>query len=380
MRRAKLLPIIVVCSIVVPCFAINGDFNLRIQKILPPGASAQVTQTGKRAVVLVGNYQLPDRAMRIDAVLMARSIIAAEPSVNCVAVRYDRAGGYTQVLVSAREIISFGAGTMNKDQLFGALQVVSIGAGDSALATSAKYTEVAEASLNKNELDEAQQLFMFALDEARKANVVDARLMNDIIKLSGDMHTKGDFSPAEELLKAAIPVMESHPDVAGGLLPGAYARLADIYIEQKKASDAQQILTRVIDGMNATRDSIEYATAIDKLAGCYKSQDQLAKAVDLYKESLSIKEKLKGETDVTAAGSLEDIADCYAGQSNYAEAIALYKRAHSIFDEAVVSKNKGKRIGYDTYNYNTRRLEDKLSSAQSHMSEANKYSGSRPLR
>ncbi len=119
------------------CLAFDSGEALKAQilkdKIFTPSTLLTVQMGSNQAVLRVGNYQpATEEVMRIDSVLAAKRVIDAYPQIACVVVRYAWSPDkYTDLFVTSKQIISFGAGTMDKAALLAGLTCIKLSTGDS---------------------------------------------------------------------------------------------------------------------------------------------------------------------------------------------------------------------------------------------------------
>src|SRR5437764_268194 len=69
-------------------------------------------------------------------------------------------------------------------------------------------------------------------------------------------------------------------------------------------------------------DHVNYALALDSIAGVYERQSRYAEALAHYQRALQIREAKLGRDHLDVAQTLKDIADVYNSQGQYAEALA----------------------------------------------------------
>jgi CHAT domain-containing protein/tetratricopeptide (TPR) repeat protein len=116
----------------------------------------------------------------------------------------------------------------------------------------------------------------------------------------------------------------------------------------KKTTHRQQILsyhralTDVLWRLSPKGEHIDYAYSLDYLAGSHQRVGDHLKALSLYLEALTIKEKALGEDHLDYATNLHIIADIYHNSRRYDKAVPLYQQ------ELVI---KRKKLGENNYDY-----------------------------
>lgn len=370
--RFKTTILVSLCLLIVgstgKCLALDANEALKAQilkdKIFTPSTMLTVQLTEKQAVLRVGNYQ-PDteEVMRIDSVLAAKRVIDAYPQVSCVIVRYAWSPDkYTDLLVTSKQIISFGAGTIAKAELLAGLTCIKLSTGDSPQFIFSRYFVEGESALAKGENVKAELLFNLAFQEAPSyaQAALEPKVATDYNELARNYLARDDYDNAARVLKKVIDLREaagqgpSNPETAKLSLA-----LADVYISAHRQSELEECLGKVINGGKGTplATTIIYAQALEKLAG---SMSGNPREQDLLREALKIRESIPGAEDFALVSSLEKLADSLKTTKS-AEAADLYKRAIQALDKAMVSKDSNRRISYGVYSTSVNRMHQKLS-------------------
>lgn len=370
--RFKTTLMVSLCLLIVgstgKCLAADANEALKAQilkdKIFTPSTMLTVQLTEKQAVLRVGNYQ-PDteEVMRIDSVLAAKRVIDAYPQVSCVIVRYAWSPDkYTDLLVTSKQIVSFGAGTIAKAELLAGLTCIKLSTGDSPQFIFSRYFVEGEAAMAKGENVKAELLFNLAFQEAPSYTqaALESKVAADYNELARNYLARDDFDNAARVLKKVIDLREAAGQGPSNVETAKLSlALADVYISAHRQSDLEECLGKVINGGKGTplATTIIYAQALEKLAG---SMSGNPREQELLREALKIRESIPGAEDFALVSSLEKLADSLKTTKS-AEAVDLYKRAIQALDKAMVSKDSNRRISYGVYSTSVNRMHQKLS-------------------
>jgi tetratricopeptide (TPR) repeat protein len=350
------------------CLAYDANDALKAQilkdKIFTPSTILTVQLRDKQAVLRVGNYQPnTEEVMRIDSVLAAKRVIDAYPQVSCVIVRYAWSPDkYTDLLVTSKQIISFGVGTIAKAELLAGLTCIKLSTGDSPQFVFSRYFVEGEAALSKGENVKAELLFNMAFQEAPTyaQAALEPKVAADYNELAHNYLARDDYDNAARVLKKVIDLREASGQGPSNVETAKLTlALADVYISARRQSDLEECLGKVINGGKGTplAATIVYAQALEKLAG---SMSGSPREQELLREALKIRESIPGAEDFALVSSLEKLGDSLKATKS-AEAADLYKRAIQALDKAMVSKDSNRRISYGVYSTSVNRMHQKLS-------------------
>ena len=352
------------------CLALDSGEALKAQilkdKIFTPATILTVQVGPNQAVLRVGNYQpATEEVMRIDSVLAAKRVIDGYPQISCVVVRYAWSPDkYTDLFVTSKQIISFGAGTMDKAELLASLTCVKLSSGDSPQFVFSRYFIEGEAALSKGEIGKAELLFNTAFQEAPTYSQasLESKVAADYLELSRSYSSREDYDNAARVLSKIIALRETAGQGVSNIETAKMSlALADVYLAAHRQSELEECLGRVINGGKGTplATTVVYAQALEKLAGSLQTGNP--KEQEYLKEALKIRESLPGAEDFALVSSLEKLADSMSKTSKSAEAADLYKRAISALDKSMISKDPNKRISYGLYSTSVNRMHQKLS-------------------
>lgn len=333
-------------------------------KIFPPATIVSVQLAEKQAIIRIGNYQ-PDteEAMRIDSVLAAKKIIDAYPQISCVVVRYAwTPDKYTDIFVTSKQIVSFGAGTMDKSELLAGITCVKLGSGDSPQFVFSRYFVEGEAALAKGDNGKAELLFNTAFQEAptyRQA-ALESKVATDFLELSRNYTAREDYDNGARVLKKLLDLREAAGEGFGNIETAkVYLALADNYIAARRTTEMEETLGKFVNGAKGTplANTVTYAQALEKLASGMQAGNP--KEQELLREALKIREGQPGAEDVGLVMSLERLADSLS-KTKSTEAVDLYKRAIIALDRAMANRDQSRRISYEVYNTSVNRMHQKL--------------------
>lgn len=346
---------------------VNDTLRARIlqEKIFTPATNLFVQVLDRQAILRVGNYQPnTEEVMRIDSVLAAKKIIDAYPQISCVVVRYAwSTDKYTDIFVTSKQIVSFGAGTIEKSELLAGLTCIKLSSGDSPQFVFSRYFVEGEAALAKGDSGKAELLFNTAFQEAPnyKAAALESKVATDYIELSRNYSAREDYDNAARVLKKIIELREA----AGGgpdniETAKLYLALGDNYIAARRQADLEETLGKFVNGAKGTpiASTVVYAQALEKLASGMQAGNP--KEQELLREALKVREALPGAEDINLVLSLEKLADSLSKTAKHAEAVDLYKRAIIALDRAMASKDQARRISYEVYSTSVNRMHHKL--------------------
>ncbi len=334
-------------------------------KIFTSSTLLTVQLSSNQAVLRVGNYQpATEEVMRIDSVLAAKRVIDAYPQISCVVVRYAWSmDKYTDLFVTSKQIVSFGAGTMDKAQLLAGLTCVKLSTGDSPQFVFSRYFVEGESALARGESGKAELLFNTAFQEAPSYTqaALESKVATDYLDLAHSYSQRDDYDNAARVLKKIIELREAAGQGLSNIETAKLAlALADAYNSGRRQTDLEESLGKLINAGKGTplAATIEYAQALEKLANSLQSGS--TKEQELLREALKIRESIPGAEDFALVTSLEKLADSLSRTPKSAEAVDLYKRAIAALDKAMVTKDPNRRISYGIYSTSVNRMHQKL--------------------
>ncbi|MCC7529278.1 MAG: tetratricopeptide repeat protein [Candidatus Melainabacteria bacterium] len=335
-------------------------------KIFTPSTMLTVQLTSNQAVLRVGNYQpATEEVMRIDSVLAAKRVIDAYPQIACVVVRFAwTPDKYTDLFVTSKQIVSFGAGTMDKAGLLAGLTCVKLSTGDSPQFIFSRYFVEGESALARGETGKAELLFNTAFQEAPAytQGALESKVATDYLDLAHGYSQREDYDNAARVLRKIIDLREAAGQGPSNVETAKLSlALADVYISARRHTELEESLGKLINAGKGTSlaTTTTYALALEKLAGSLQSGSP--KEQELLREALKIREAIPGAEDFALVSSLEKLADSLSRTSKATEAADLYKRAIAALDKAMVSKDSSRRISFGVYTTSVNRMHQKLS-------------------
>ena len=234
---------------------------------------------------------------------------------------------------------SFGLGQFAEaEELFRAAvrEGEQLGADSPHLATS--LNALGQLRLQAKDFAEAETCFTRALAIRQKTYGADSHAIAPSLNNLSALHdAKGETEKAVELLRRSLAITEqalgaSHPDVAVAL-----TTLAKLHFKRRDFAKADRLLLRLLETKRALgKDHPEVATVLGSLAKLRQAVNKHGPAEQLWRQSLSIRERAFAPNDPILATTLENVADCCAAQDGkLLDAIALRERALVIRETGV---------------------------------------------
>lgn len=336
--------------------------KLASAKILPKGTTSRVIRSGNVMIIELTHYPVVDeRTQKVDALLIARTIIHAYP-VDCIIARFLKdvtTGAYSDVMVGNREIVGADAGIMGSAEILNNIDVVNVTANDSVEARCSKYCIAARRRLDNQDLREAEQLYGLAAQQAVEAARQEPKYIEGMVKLARAYSERDDV---ELETRVYTSLMDTLPSTS---TPESLAALREIYLHFAKNKDwnhAEIVAKKLVDlQKNAgTTETGHYANDLQLLGASHRWQGHVTEAKTEYEEALAIKKKQHGDHHPALADALEGLGDCYAAERNTVKANEFFTQSKLLYDHAVVAKDAKDRISYDTYRSIIVRLNHKM--------------------
>jgi CHAT domain-containing protein/Flp pilus assembly protein TadD len=152
-----------------------------------------------------------------------------------------------------------------------------------------------------------------------------------------ELYNAGRYADAIPIAQQVLAIWEKalgrdHPNVATAL-----NNLAGLYRSQGRYADAEPLYQRslAIREKALGRDHPNVATSLNNLAFLYDIQGRYADAEPLYQRSLVIREKALGREHPDVAQSLNNLAALYWSQGRYPDAEPLFQRSLAIWEKAL---------------------------------------------
>lgn len=355
-----------------PCRAelSTGQIKAVIDKarVIPRQANYSVRNDSGHILVEVKGYPSSNpRDRRIDAILIARTLINADPgNITSVVTRYlDDASGnaYTEAVVSNIEIEGAAAGAMNGEELLNGVMLITIGAGDSVETRCSKYIDAALKETDQGGLSEAEELFARARTVMPEAAATCEGFGRGMIKLASAYKYRGDNEDVDRIYESLMQSLTSAtaPGTAG---MATMREVGKFYRDRKDFKNAEAISEKLI-AWQVNNHSPEYPDDLLNLAVCHRNLKETAKAMNELEQVLQIHKEAKEPDHKAMAAVLEEMGDCSADAGDARKAVELYKAARTIYDTAAAAKGPSGRIPYEIYHSVTSRLNAKISTASS---------------
>ncbi|MBK9142797.1 MAG: tetratricopeptide repeat protein [Candidatus Melainabacteria bacterium] len=355
-----------------PCRAelSTGQIKAVIDKarVIPRQATYSVRNDRGNILVEVKGYPSSNpRDRRIDAILIARTLINADPgNITSVVTRYlDDASGnaFTEAVVSNIEIEGAAAGAMNGEELLNGVMLINIGAGDSVETRCSKYIDAALKETDQGGLSEAEELFARARTIMPEAAARCEGFGRGMIKLASAYKYRGDNENVDRIYDSLLQSLTSAaaPGTAG---MATMREVGKFYRDRKDFKNAEAISEKLI-ACQVNNHSPEYPDDLLNLAVCRRNLKDTAKAMTELEQVLRIHKEAKEPDHKAMAAVLEEMGDCSADAGDSRKAVELYKEARTIYDTAAAAKGPSGRIPYEIYHSVTSRLNTKISTASS---------------
>jgi tetratricopeptide (TPR) repeat protein len=105
--------------------------------------------------------------------------------------------------------------------------------------------------------------------------------------------------------------------------------LANLYKEQGKLAEAEQMLKQALQGIEETLGTthISTLTTVSNLGTIYRNQGKLVEAEQMYKQALQGKKETLGSSHVSTLYTINNLGILYTEQGKLAEAEQMYKQA-----------------------------------------------------
>lgn len=332
-------------------------------KILPPTVNISMTRDRDIIVVVLSHYSVIDlRTQKVDGLLIGRSVTHADPgTVSCVVVRFlsPTGTGYTDVVVSNREIVGADAGTMSTEDLIQAAATVTITGMESPESRFEKYTTAADKELTRDDIREADYLLGCAYRECPALALKDSRYLVGQVKLADAYGGREDDAQEARIYQSLASSL-----VSATAVPPAMEALRDVYEYYKIKEDfrsAQTMAAKLVElQKEQPRPGDDYIADLEKLALCNRKLGRLQEAKAELEEALLLARQAHGDSNPFLASILESLGDCYAQEDHKKQAYEFYKQAKLMYDYAVANKDSKARIAYEVYEGIVKRIDLKM--------------------
>lgn len=242
-----------------------------------------------------------------------------------------------------------------------------------------KQDNAGKDALKAGKFADAETQFKAAIATAKKLPPGDSRLINSMNHLASAYSRQNRLPDAELVYKQAIEIAEKHCNGEHGPvnLAGCLNNLASLYFKQNKNTDAEQLMLRALSVQEKALgtlskelvsdlenlgymyremgkkeqaeaqykhivaiweknapDSIQLASALDSLAGCYRAFKVPVDSEAPEKRAIEILEKKYGAEDEKLAAPLANLGNTYKALSKYEDAENNYLRALELTEKA----------------------------------------------
>ncbi len=338
--------------------------QLTAAKLLPKGTSHKFLRNGAQLIVELSHYPAADeRTQKIDSLLIARTIMHAEPaSADSVITRFlkdNEAGSYTDVMISNRQVVGADAGIMGSAELLSEVEAIPIAASDSPEVRYAKYCAAAGRAQDHKDCREAEHMYAQAFKESPEAARKDSKYFEGMVKLAKSYADRFDTEYEEHIYKCLLDALPTAPAFDSLVaMRHMYAHFAG----KENWTAAEAVAKQLVDLEKASGapQSAQLASDLQLLGASRRKQGNLKDARSDYEEALGIKTKIFGADNAALADALEGLGDCYADEKESGKAYEYYNKSKILYDQAVAARNSKDRISYDTYRTIMVRLKEKM--------------------
>lgn len=332
-------------------------------KIVPPNVSLSLTRDRDIILVTLSRYSVNDvRTQKVDGLLIGRTITHADPgTVSCVVVRFlsPTGNGYSDVVVSNREIVGADAGTMSTEELIQATASVVISGMETPESRFEKYTSAADKELAREDIREADYLLGCAYRECPTLALKDARYLAGQVKLADAYGGREDDAQEAKIYQSLASSL-----LSASAVPPALEALRDVYDYYKGKEDFQNARPMAAKLVELQKEQSNpgngYIADLEKLALSNRKTGRLQEAKAELEEALLLARQSHGDSNPFLASILESLGDCYAQEGNKKQAYDFYKQAKLMYDYAVAGKDSKARIAYEVYEGIVKRIDLKM--------------------
>jgi tetratricopeptide (TPR) repeat protein len=338
--------------------------KLSSANVLPKNTSHRLVRNGRDLRLEVFHYPTLDaRTQKIDALLLARTILHADPGgIDSLITRFfvdSEPGTYRDVLVSNRDIVGADAGIVSTDQLLNGIEVVTIRSGDGAEQRFSGYWQAGNQALRKEDFRESENLFALAFKEGPEVARKDGRYYAGLVQLA---HGYSGREDSDDERRVYSSIMSSLPLESSA---ESLRALRDVYGYYLKANDLSNALRAAgtlveLHVRAGNTKSEEYASDLQLIAECHRRQGQADLARKEFEEALNVKMAVLGDHHGGLAEIYEGLGDCYSDEKNSAKAQEYWHKAKVAYDHAAVTKDAKHHISYEVYRAIIGRLNAKL--------------------
>jgi tetratricopeptide (TPR) repeat protein len=113
------------------------------------------------------------------------------------------------------------------------------------------------------------------------------------------------------------------------LVWGAFHGLGDLYSDQGKLKEAEELYRRALAGKEKALgpDHMSTFNTVNNLAGLYMKQDKLKQAGEMYQRALAVYEKALGPDHTSTLSIVNNLGALYSDRGKLKEAEEMYQRA-----------------------------------------------------
>lgn len=251
-----------------------------------------------------------------------------------------QSGSGSRISAPQTEAASSDSSPTNSDQFRHRLASVSTETGSPTSTAQSQWQQQSDLQLsksrtadtNENELVSLRGIHMPSSDEALKPAF---KVVSDTVFQQNRYHL-GEAQYQRMIAADVDSLGPNHPSVANDL-----NGLAQLYIAQRKFTEARQCLVRALGIYQSTYQSRNVLTinTVATLASVETNLGNLTEATRLYREALSNAQETLGPNSLETAKILNGLAFLYYKQGQLDKASTLYQWAVASTEQAVGSKD-----------------------------------------
>jgi tetratricopeptide (TPR) repeat protein len=206
-----------------------------------------------------------------------------------------------------------------------------------AVSDSSNYSKLAQQYLEQGRCQEAEKLFILALDLAKKSTATQnaAEIERNLEELAWFYCNRNKFVEAEPIVKRLVEIRARHRHAEDSLLVRAIDQLANIYEHTDKAAQAESIYKFLIHLQEEAlgTEHLALVFSFKRLAECYVKTKDFAAAEPVLLRALTIEEIHYGAYAVEVSSTLQDLAMVYQAENRFDLAAFVMTRQLRIMEE-----------------------------------------------
>ena len=184
---------------------------------------------------------------------------------------------------------------------------------------------LAECEYEMDDYSSAKQHLDDALELKRKLCGKNSMEYANTLRHLADCHHYMELTDATRLAKKAFRIARKK---TGNKSPEYYDFLV-FYAEFLENDECEALIEPCLNMIDTT--CITYANALSTLANCCFETDRFGQAIDYYRKSIGIRERIEGISHPHVAKDLDALSSCYGYVDHYSIAVELREKANEIY-------------------------------------------------